>query len=768
MQTSKRQVFPFSFRVGMPRLFSGDVEGSPRLRILVLATFWLVALSVAWVGGSPWSWLGGGIAATCGHVFSWHRRNRTLGAWTLALTLMIIILTAAMWKEVMGAFNGNWLPLAHFLLLVQAIASFDMRTRGGLYNGLALSGIVLFFSSHQAFNLSFSIFLVGYAVFLMAFLATALLEDESGAAKVRPPGRGWPLIGFWSGTAAAVLLLAAGAFLLLPRGASDAGNYQQVNALPITGSSGQAEPQSVARLPGGPQEAPSRGDPRSVSTPSEGPRGGVLPAAIDGPDSDGIPSAGPQAEERPAAGDSPGPALERPEGASSQRVILGTNAGPAPVTPVVRDGAVMHVRSPVASYWRGQVFDTFDGTMWQPERRTGPGGHLGPAPGDLLRYVQTYFIHQPEPGTLFSGYRGVDVRSSEEALSLSYKGEAFSYKVVSAQPDLIPEHLRKDRFGRAPERYYRLPNLMGWLPGLADEITAGADTDFDRTARIVEFLRRYGQYDESASNQLDSSARLDEFLIQGEPGTSVDFATATVMLARAAGLPARLASGYLPGERDPLSGSYSVDAEDAHAWAEVLFQKHGWVPFDGSPRSDHVASSGAAGGQLPGVKHLFESSVGDDVLRAVVLAPSKLPSGFKDAFNSPLSIALAAMAAGALLTGLGWLTARLMWKRRTDGNRRWSYSRLPGSGRDEMLRIYRRVGRQLTKKGAAARRPGQTLQQYAHAAMERVSGADQQLAWFTEAAMEAAYNPRWGTGTVAEQTVQEAKARFISLKADLG
>lgn len=42
------------------RLFSGGIEESLRLRFLGMATFWLVAASLAWVGGSPWTWIGGG------------------------------------------------------------------------------------------------------------------------------------------------------------------------------------------------------------------------------------------------------------------------------------------------------------------------------------------------------------------------------------------------------------------------------------------------------------------------------------------------------------------------------------------------------------------------------------------------------------------------------------------------------------------------------------------------------------------------------------
>ena len=113
------------------------------------------------------------------------------------MVLMVVSLAVLMRVGILAALAGNWLPLAHFLLLVQAIASFDIRTRDGLYSGLALSGIVLFFASQQAFELSFGVFLLGYAALLMAFLATAFLEDETGAARVRPDSKGTSLVGFW-------------------------------------------------------------------------------------------------------------------------------------------------------------------------------------------------------------------------------------------------------------------------------------------------------------------------------------------------------------------------------------------------------------------------------------------------------------------------------------------------------------------------------------------------------------------------------------------
>jgi transglutaminase-like putative cysteine protease len=61
------------------------------------------------------------------------------------------------------------------------------------------------------------------------------------------------------------------------------------------------------------------------------------------------------------------------------------------------------------------------------------------------------------------------------------------------------------------------------------------------------------------------------------------FATAMVILARAAGIPARYVTGYLQGERNRFSRRFVVRQSDAHAWAEVYFPGAGWVTFDATP-----------------------------------------------------------------------------------------------------------------------------------------------------------------------------------------
>ena len=58
------------------------------------------------------------------------------------------------------------------------------------------------------------------------------------------------------------------------------------------------------------------------------------------------------------------------------------------------------------------------------------------------------------------------------------------------------------------------------------------------------------------------------------------YASAFVVLMRAAGVPARVVTGYQGGEANPVDGFVVVRQSDAHAWAEVWLAGRGWTRID--------------------------------------------------------------------------------------------------------------------------------------------------------------------------------------------
>lgn len=73
-----------------------------------------------------------------------------------------------------------------------------------------------------------------------------------------------------------------------------------------------------------------------------------------------------------------------------------------------------------------------------------------------------------------------------------------------------------------------------------------------------------------------------EFLLESRAGHCEYFATATVLLARAAGIPARYATGFSVQEFSEIERRYVVRERHAHAWARLYFDG-AWHDVDTTP-----------------------------------------------------------------------------------------------------------------------------------------------------------------------------------------
>ncbi len=119
---------------------------------------------------------------------------------------------------------------------------------------------------------------------------------------------------------------------------------------------------------------------------------------------------------------------------------------------------------------------------------------------------------------------------------------------------------------------------------LAVEITQDQPTPYTKVKAIEGFLSSRYLYD--FSDSLESSARptrrdpVDWFLFDSREGTSGNFSSAFVVLARSIGIPSRVVSGWIIAKGD---GSQTVHTDQSHQWAEVVFDEVGWVTFDPTP-----------------------------------------------------------------------------------------------------------------------------------------------------------------------------------------
>jgi hypothetical protein len=150
------------------------------------------------------------------------------------------------------------------------------------------------------------------------------------------------------------------------------------------------------------------------------------------------------------------------------------------------------------------------------------------------------------------------------------------YALVS----VIAPELQPNEAAAAVRRALRLPD--GFNPrarALAAQWRAASADDAEVVARAVAFLRG-GGYAYTLEPPLLGEHSVDEFLFSTKTGFCEHFASAFVFVMRAAGVPARVVTGYQGGELNPVDSIITVRQSDAHAWAEVLLPGRGWVRVD--------------------------------------------------------------------------------------------------------------------------------------------------------------------------------------------
>jgi hypothetical protein len=89
---------------------------------------------------------------------------------------------------------------------------------------------------------------------------------------------------------------------------------------------------------------------------------------------------------------------------------------------------------------------------------------------------------------------------------------------------------------------------------------------------------------------------VDSFLFGSRRGFCEQISTATVVMLRSLGIPARETVGYVPGSYNPITDLYDVQAKDAHAWVQVWFPGYGWQNFD--PTADVPLANPSPGSVL--------------------------------------------------------------------------------------------------------------------------------------------------------------------------
>lgn len=257
-------------------------------------------------------------------------------------------------------------------------------------------------------------------------------------------------------------------------------------------------------------------------------------------------------------------------------------------------------------YWRGMVFWNFDGREWTRV----PSISARPPAAIVTRAPRWDYEITLEP----SEQRWVVAldlpEAAPEGARLDHDNALIAARPLSSISRWRMQSAAPNQFETRLEPYLRmraleLPNgLNPRTRALGEqwrrEAGIGMQADIAIVQRAMAWVRSDFAY--TLDTPLPGRHGVDEFLFDQQRGYCEHFSSAFTVLMRSAGIPARVAVGYVGGERNGLGDYWLVRNRDAHAWSEVWLAGRGWIRVDPTAAVapdriyDTVADRASAGG----------------------------------------------------------------------------------------------------------------------------------------------------------------------------
>ena len=596
---------------GIARRFRRPAEDSLAIRAAVLVAVLVAVAAVGVQEEFTAQAVLAAIAITVAHGVSYLRRRSA--NWWMKLAIVALIFGVA--RDFFVALVANpydpRIPLVRLFLWLQVLHSFDLPARKDLKYSLASAVVLMAVGAVYTRETSFGLLLVPFT--MAAGIALVAIQAD----RAHTPW--WSLVKLGARLSVAVLLCAVLVFLLVPRGQG-----LRLRGLPVS-----ARLSWVSRL-----------HTRIMN-----------PAYPDEPGTD----------------PEQAPPVFNPQGYVGFSTYVDLR-----LRGVLDDALVLRVRPTRPGYWRGLAFDTYTGRGWRmsdhaveefassEQSRIVP--RLGPDepwPAGSEQSIQTFYVEAEQPNVIFAAYRPFEVFFPTGTIGVDrYAGmrsplrlePGMVYSVISRVPAPgaallarghgdVPPHIRA--------RYLQLPAISSRVRRLASDLTAGVESPYQRAEAIRRYLQHGFTYTLQAPLLPDHADAVDEFLFVTRQGSCETFASALAVLLRAAGVPARLVTGYTTGSYNVFTGYYEVRNSDAHAWVEMFQPGAGWIEFEATP--SFAPASDIAGRP---VGQWLAADAASWVAGMIVQAAHRLPVGRVGAKAGAAGVLVGAALLAGMLGGL--------------------------------------------------------------------------------------------------------------------
>jgi transglutaminase-like putative cysteine protease len=276
---------------------------------------------------------------------------------------------------------------------------------------------------------------------------------------------------------------------------------------------------------------------------------------------------------------------------------------------------VMQVKTNAPEYWRATTYDKFDGVNWTSTYSSTLLLAANDARLGIRQYAyriqitETFKLHIAEPNALYAAAEPIQYDiptqilytrvtsndSSEFDLTTTRPrrplrdGDAY---VVVSTPSAAYEDLLRADSTVYPDwvtlKYLQLPNTTTErVRKLATEITQPYSNPYDKAVALQNYLRTHITYNELVDAPPANRDGVDYLLFERPEGYCNYYASAMAVMARAVGIPTRIASGYGTGEY--TEGAFQVVESNAHSWVEVYFPNYGWILFEPTASKPELA-----------------------------------------------------------------------------------------------------------------------------------------------------------------------------------
>ena len=242
--------------------------------------------------------------------------------------------------------------------------------------------------------------------------------------------------------------------------------------------------------------------------------------------------------------------------------------------------------NPSDLYWRAITMSQFDGEQWRADDDFIESN----ATTELTQSIVSYsIIMRDERGRIPALDYPFINSSAANSRSKMHFVEGHTVRVRShdglrrfslqaAIGNRLPENL-------SPSRQRQLSRPPGYsnqrIRSLARQLRSQSANTVDFVNRTLAYYRNQS-FAYTLNPPLDRSPdRIDNFVFDNRRGFCEHYAESFVVIMRAAGVPARVVTGYQGGEYNPDGGFWQVRGKDAHAWAEVwLPEEEAWLRVD--------------------------------------------------------------------------------------------------------------------------------------------------------------------------------------------